>query len=130
MQVRGVLVVAPLGVISLAWLLRTYLIEMAKANVVREKRAAVAQSLLKFITSPQFKNPIEDVIRLSTELQDMITQEFKDHYRGWQKRWTYYNRIQWDSTQVGANIELVLQNKAPRPILYRKAPPLQLPRPN
>ena len=48
---------------------------MARANVVREKRAQVAQKLLRYITSPQFKNPIDEVTRTAGELKQMVVAE-------------------------------------------------------
>jgi hypothetical protein len=126
-EMNGVLVVAPLGVIPLVRLLRSHIIEIVRANIVREKRALVAQKLLKYITSPQFRNPIEEVTRTAGELQEMIWQEWKDHKRVWEKRRNYYQRIRWDSTQVEANVTLVLQGKEPKAIVHQKSTPLQLP---
>lgn len=79
------------------------------------------------VHSPQFRNPIEEVARTATELQGMIVQEWKDHKRVWEKRWNHYQRIQWDSSQIEANITLVLQGKEPRAAIHPKATPLQLP---
>jgi len=107
--------------------LREHIVEVAKANVVRERRALVAQKLLRYITSPQFRNPIEEVTRAAGDLQEMIVEEFKDHRRVWQKRLNYYRRIEWDSSQVDANIALVLQGKEPKAIVHPKSAPLQLP---
>lgn len=128
-QVAGVLIVAPLGVIHLTALLRTHLIEIVKANVVREKRAQVGQKLLKYITSPQFRNPIEEIVQTSSDLQEMILEEARDHQRIWQRRWNHYQRIQWDSTQIGSNINLVLHGKEPKSLTQPKSVPLQLPAP-
>jgi hypothetical protein len=126
-EVNGVLVVAPLGVIPLAHLLRDHIIEMVKANIMGEKRAVVAHKLLKYITSPQFRNPIQEVTRTATELQQMIVQEWKDHKRIWEKRWNHYQLIHWDSSQIAVNVSLVLQGKEPKSVIQPKAAPLQLP---
>ncbi|MCK4251896.1 DUF2130 domain-containing protein [candidate division WOR-3 bacterium] len=99
-QMNGVLVVAPLGVVALASLLRRYLIEMMKAKVKKAKRAKIARQLMEYITSPQFKNPIEEVIQISSELQSMVQDEAKDHFRVWRKRWLRYQKIEWDSSQI------------------------------
>lgn len=85
-EANGVLIVSPLAAIPLASLLRAHLIEMLRGKVTKEKRAIIAQQLMKHITSPQFKNPIEKIVHLSTELQDMIKTEAKDHFRIWKKR--------------------------------------------
>ena len=127
--IDGVLVVSPLGSIPLARLLRTHLIEMLRMKITKQKRAKIAQELMKHITSPQFKNPIEEVITISAELQAMIKQEARDHIRVWRKRWDHYETIKWDSSQVQDNIRLVLHGKAPRTIGKPKVSPLQLPSP-
>lgn len=126
-QMDNVLVVSPLGAIPLAALLRALLIEMLRARVTKEKRAAIAQELMKYITSPQFKNPIEEVIQLTSELEEMIKDEAREHSKMWQKRWDHYQTIHWDSAQIDSNLQLVLHGKEPKPIEHLKALPLQLP---
>jgi hypothetical protein len=63
--VSGVLVVAPAGTVALAGLLRNHLIGMLRAGIEKKRRAKVANQLLKFIKSPEFRNPIEEVVRKS-----------------------------------------------------------------
>ena len=122
----GVLIVSPLGVVPLVCLLRTHLIEMLKAKISKEKRAEIAQHLLKYVTSPQFKNPIEEIITRTGELADLMKEEAKDHVRMWENRWEHYQRIKWDSSQVQDNLQLVLHGKEPLPLAYPKPEPLRL----
>jgi hypothetical protein len=117
MEMGGVLVVAPLGAIPLAHLLRANLVEMLRSKITKAQRAKIAQSLLKYITSPQLKNPIEEVINLSGELQEMVQEEFDHHVRVWNKRLQHYDRIHWDSSQIRANLQRILHGKEPKHIL-------------
>ncbi|MGA8220555.1 MAG: DUF2130 domain-containing protein [Candidatus Acidiferrales bacterium] len=126
MEWDGVLVVAPLGVIPLAALLRANLIEMLRAKITTEQRAKIAQRVLKYITSPQLKNPIEEVIQLSTQLQNMVKDEYDDHVDTWKKRLRHYSRIQWDTTQIQVNFQRILHGKEPKHVLPPK-PQLLLP---
>ncbi len=126
-QLNGVLIVSPLGAIPLASLLRLHLIEMLRAKITREKRALIARRLLKYITSPQFRNPIEEIVQTASELQDVLKDEMRDHRRVWEKRWRRYQVIRWDGTQVQGNLHLVLHGKEPKPIGPLRAEPLQLP---
>ena len=128
-QMGGVLVISPLGVIPLASLLRGHLIEMLRTKITKEERTAIAQQLMEYITSPQFKNPIVEVVQLSSSLQDMIKEEAKEHFRIWKKRWSHYQTIQWDSSQIQNNLQLVLHGKKPEPIAHPKITPLTLPAP-
>lgn len=125
-QIDTVLIVSPLGVIALAMLLRQNLIEMFKAAVTKEQRAIIANRLMQFITSPQFKNPIDEVIEISKKLQAQVQEEATDHYKIWKKRWDCYQTITWDSSQINANLELVLQGKKPEVGKLPKIVPLQI----
>lgn len=126
-QMSGVLVISPLGVVPLASLLRAHLIEMIKAKITKDKRAIIAQSLMRYITSPQFKNPIEEVIEVAAELQEMLKEEAKDHFRLWRKRWDRYQTIHWDNAQIQSNLERVLHGKEPKTLLPVKTTRLELP---
>jgi hypothetical protein len=126
MEMNGGLVVAPLGVIPLATLLRANLIEMLRAKITTEQRAKIAQRLLKYITSPQLRNPIEEVIQLSTQLQSMVKDEYHDHVEVWKKRLRHYEKIHWDTTQVRVNFQRILHGKEPKHLLAPK-PQLSLP---
>jgi hypothetical protein len=128
-QVGTILIVSPLGVIPLVKLLRAYLIDMLRAKISVKQRVQIANSLLKYITSPEFKNPIDENIQMASELQDMIKQEFKDHWRTWQKRWEHYQKITWNDKEIQKSIQLVLHNKPILPTGKRNISPLALPAP-
>lgn len=121
----GVLIVSPLGVVPLVTLLRNHLIEMLKAKITKEKRTEIALQLLNHITSPQFKNPIEEIISRTSQLAHMIRDEAKQHMKLWQSRWDHYQRIRWDSTMIQNNLQLVLHGKEPEPLTYPKAVPIR-----
>lgn len=126
-ELNGVIIVAPLGTIPLAALLRLHLIEMLQAKIEKRERAKVADKMVRYITSAQFKNPIEEIIKVSSELKGMIQDEAKDHYRIWKRRWEHYQTISWDSSQIQSNVRLVLHGKEPSTILRKERIPLQLP---
>lgn len=125
-QIDGVLICGPLCAIPLAELLRLHLVEMARANVTRRKRAQVAQQLLEFIASPSFKNVIEDAVQVALKLEGMITKEAESHQRVWDERLNLYRRIQWDVAQIQANVASVMQGKEPQPIPRLKRSQFQL----
>lgn len=122
---RGVLIVSPLGAIALASLLREQLIEMQRSNVAIERRAAIAQELVKFVVSPDFKNPIEEIVRVAGQLQDILKDEVKAHQRTWRKRWEHYQVVQWDGSSIQASLQAVLHGEKPK-LLPRRGAPLQL----
>jgi hypothetical protein len=129
MQADGVFIVSPLGVVSLAGLLRQHLIEMLKLEISKEERAIIAQRLVGYIASPQFKNPLEEVVRRATGLQEMLRREVRGHFGLWKRRWEHYQVIQWDGTRIQQNLQLVMHGQEPKPIDRPRAAPLQLPMP-
>lgn len=129
-QMDGVSVVSPLAVLALVSLLRDHLIEMAHLKVTKERRAVLAQRLMQYIDSRQFKNPIEEVVRRTSRLRDMVKKEAHDHWHTWKERWTHYEIINWNTSQIQNNLRLVMQGGEPKSIARRKATPLQLPAPN
>lgn len=126
-QMAGVIVVSPLGAVPLAALLRAHVIEMMRARIAKGKRARIADQLVQYITSPQFRNPIEEVVQLTSELQEMISEEAKQHFKTWKRRWEHYQTIQWDTSQVQQNVRLVLHGRRPQPLAAPKVPRLLLP---
>ncbi len=126
-RLGGVLVVSPLATIPLAHLLRAHLLEMLKAKIGKERRALIAQQLVRFVAGPQFRNPIQEVIQISTDLQDMVKDEAKAHFRTWQKRWQHYQTINWDTTQIQKNVQTVLHGKKPMLLQQPRGAKLALP---
>lgn len=123
----GVLVVSPLGAIPLVALLREHMFELIRARIGRESRARIADELVRHIASPQFRNPIEEIVQIAGELQEMVKGEARQHFKIWKKRWHHYQTIQWDTSQVQTNIRLVLHGKAPQALSAAKVSQLLLP---
>lgn len=128
-QMYGVSVVSPLAVIPLASLLREHLIEMARLKITREKRAVLAQRLMQYIDSPQFRNPLEEVVQRISRLKDMIKREYSDHMHTWKERLLHYETIYWNTSHIRGNLRLVMHGEQPKSLSQHKAPLLQLPAP-
>ncbi len=123
----GVVIVGPLGVIPLAALLRQYLIRLFHARLTGAERAKAAEELVRYVTGPQFRNPIEDMMARARELRGALQIEVKQHMKMWNDRWESYQSIEWDASQIDANVQLVLKGAAPQPLMQPKATPLPLP---
>lgn len=128
-QYDGVLAVAPLGVVSLAHLLRTHLIELLRAGITRAKRAIVARQLLDYITSPQFKGPIREAVERVEDLERIMVEEVHDHVRTWKRRAEHYVNIKWSSEQIRASVAAVLGGQKPKVLPRTRPTPLALPAP-
>src|SRR2546430_5017521 len=103
-NLRGILVVSPLGVVALATLLRQVLLEMFRARIGSQRRSQIAGELLKYVTSPQFKNPIEELVQRATDFQGLLPEEMKTHPRIWPKRWGPYQTNQWKTEHLPAKL--------------------------
>jgi hypothetical protein len=122
----GVVIVSPLGVLPLAALLRETLVQLARARVTGAERSKAAEEVIRYITGPQFRNPLEDMIKRAGTLQDQLQDEVKQHAKVWNERWTSYQSIAWDAAQIESNVQLVLQGSPPRPLGQPKVVPLRL----
>lgn len=128
-EIGGVLVVSPLGVLALASLLREQLKTLHRARLSQSERQRAAQKLLTFISSPDFRNPIETVIHTTEGLGKMVLDEAKQHHKTWRVRLEKYQRINWDSRFVQRNVQLVLQGKNAEHHAVPKLARLMLPAP-
>jgi hypothetical protein len=124
---QGIFIVAPTGALALAALLRMHLIEMLRSKLSKEQRANVARMLVKYINSPMFRNPIMEVVKSSSDLQNLIKSEAKAHLKIWQKRWTYYKTISWNVNEVRRNLEMIRWGKEPKEVGPLVEEPLKLP---
>lgn len=125
-QMDGVLVVCPLAVVHICCLLRAHLIEMTRAKLDRVTRAAIAQKLMTYITGTEFTNYIERMVRFSTELQETLETEIKEHLRGWERRQNYYQTINRETNQMQGNLNLVLHGREPKLIEAPKQAPMPI----
>lgn len=125
--VKDVLITTPLAVIPIVKLLRQYLIEMLKAEIPAQKRAKIAQQLLVYIKSPEYRNPIEEIAREAEEVQEELRGEIKSHFILWKRRAEIYNNIRWDVQSIHNNVQRILQGKEIKPLNKPKPKPLQLP---
>jgi len=124
----GVVIISPAGVIPMAGLLRNHLIEMFRAGVEKKRRTKIANQLLKFIKSPEFKNPIEEVVRTAEGLKEGIEEEYRWHVNDWKKRLTAYAKIRWDGLAIQENLRQVLRGETPKHLIQpREKPALPAP---
>jgi hypothetical protein len=122
-----VVIVSPLGVIALASLLRTYLLEMERARVERQHRNKVALRLLDFVTDNTFRRPLEQVITTAKSLLNEMDSEMHEHVRDWQRRLEHYTTIGFEVEMIRENVALVLNGKDARKVVTPPRPRLMLP---
>jgi hypothetical protein len=123
----GIPIVAPQGVVPLVTILRDHLVQMHHANLAKDQREIVAKKIVAFLSGPQFKNRLENLIQVAKDLQNMVKAEAKSHMKNWETRWAHYQNVLWNSGQITADIALLFQGKdAPQRQQPRLPPPLLL----
>ena len=120
---QGVVIVAPACVVSIAGLLRLHLREIFRAGIEKRQRARVANQLLKFIKSPEFKNPMEELVRVAENLKEGVADEYRWHLADWKKRLTSYERIRWDGYAVQDNLRRVFHGEPPKQMIQPRSIP-------
>ena len=116
-EVDGVLIVSPACVVHIAGLLRLHLVEMLRSGIGKEQRAKIADQLLKFIKSPEFKNPLEEVVRTAEALKEGVEREYKWHVDDWKRRLTAYEHIRWDGFAVQENLRRGFHGEKPKQMI-------------
>ena len=86
----------------------------------KKRRTKIANQLLKFIKSPEFRNPIDEVVHTAENLKEGIKEEFRWHMNDWEKRWNAYGRIRWDGLVVQENLRRVFRGEAPKQLAEPK----------
>jgi hypothetical protein len=95
---------------------------MLRAGIEKEKRAKIANQLLRFIKSSGFNNPIEEVVTIAGDLEDGVKKEFDWHMNDWKRRVTAYRRIKWDGSAIQENLRRVLHGGKPKHLDQPKVP--------
>ncbi len=122
-----VLVVAPLAVVALAHVVRAQLIEIARASLSRSERERVALAALDFLTSPVFSGPLHEALSRTRRAQELLKKEYSDHVRVWRERWSLYQTIDLDLTNITSNIGRVREGAKPHALERTRPTPLLLP---
>ena len=122
-----VLVVAPLAVVALAHVVRAQLIEIARAQLSRAERNRVALAALDYLTSPVFSGPLHEALSKTRRAQELLKKEYDDHVRVWSERWSLYQTIDLDLTNIASNTGRVREGAKPHALDRAKPAPLLLP---
>lgn len=118
-----------MGAIGLAELCRDHLIEMAKAKLDQKRRLEIAGKLLDYITSPEYRIPLEEVTQKAGRAREVLMKEVKYHMRVWAERNELYQSIGWDASFLQDSIGRVLNGDKPLTLTRNRPKPLLLPGP-
>lgn len=106
---ENVIVIDPLGLLDIANLLRSSLIDIYKMKLTREEAKEKGIKVLRYMQSGEFKNNMIDNIEKSRGAYELLMKEVKDHKRDWVERIKLYKSIHENTQKVRKSIgEIVI----------------------
>jgi len=97
---RDIIVIDPLGLLDLAVLLRTSIVDMAHLKLTQAKMNEKGKQILNYMQTGEFKASMLKAIEKSEEAYQLMKNEIDQHKNTWQKRFEIYSTIH-------ANVQLV-----------------------
>jgi len=105
----GVFVVAPAQVIHIAWVLRETLIGIHRARLFGEARDSKSQRLHEYLTSTEFHETFDALLRNSKTLQKLLRVEQDWHRKEWARRQVIYSEIDGNGMAVREQIAAIIE---------------------
>ncbi len=90
---RSVMVVHATGVLSLAAVVRSHIIQIAEMKLGRLERNKAIRATLDYIEGAEFTNSLDRIIHESIGLIEDLKKEFKEHVSRWWKRQGSYRMM-------------------------------------
>jgi hypothetical protein len=108
---RGVMVVHPAGVLSLASVLRSQVVRIAEMKLGQQQRNKAIRLTLDYLQGSEFANSMDAVIQESVSLYEDLINEMKKHKDAWKKRYNSYQRIHEQASTVKSNTKALLSGQ-------------------
>jgi hypothetical protein len=108
---KGVMVVHPLGVLSLASVLRTQIIRIAEMKLGQQQRSKAIKLTLDYLEGPEFANSMDAVIQESLGLYKELMDEIDKHKAVWKRRYSSYSKICEQASTVKSTTEALLSGE-------------------
>lgn len=97
---NDIVVIDPLGLLDIAFLLRSAIVEMAHLKITQAKMGEIGKRILKYMQSGEFRANMVNTVEKAEEAYSLMINEINDHKKSWQKRFEIYSTIH-------ANVQLV-----------------------
>jgi hypothetical protein len=108
---KGVMVVHPAGVLSLAGVLRVQMIRIAEMKLGQVQRSKAAKLTLEYLEGPEFANSMDAVIEESLVLRKELMDEIEKHKAVWKRRYSSYSRIWEQASTVKSTTQALLSGE-------------------
>jgi len=101
---RNVIVIDPLGLLDVAFLLRSMLIDIHKMKLTKKEAKEKGLQILRYMQSGDFRNNMLDTIDKSRQAHELLVREVKDHNKAWVERIKLYSTIHNNTQNVRKSI--------------------------
>jgi hypothetical protein len=108
---RGVMVVHPAGVLSLASVLRSQVIRIAEMKLGQLQRSKAIRLTLDYLEGPEFANSMDAVIQEGVALYKDLMDEIEKHKAVWKRRYGSYKKICQEASTVKSTTEALLSGE-------------------
>ncbi len=109
---RGVMVVHATGVLSLATVVRTHIVQISEMKLGRLQRDKAIRTTLDYLEGAEFANSLSRIIQESISLAEDLMKEVKDHVTRWKKRHGSYRRVFEEAFTVKATSKALLSGES------------------
>ncbi|MEK7160038.1 MAG: hypothetical protein AAB702_00980 [Patescibacteria group bacterium] len=106
-----VIIIDPLGLLDLAYLLRTTLIEMNKMKLTKEEAKQKGIEVLRYMQAGDFKAYMVGNIEQTKKAYDLLIKEIGNHKKDWEERLGIYYTIHQNTQKVRGAIGEILTGK-------------------
>jgi len=105
---KGILVVAPHLAQVVASILREMIVELARARLPEEDRAAKTWEVFRYLQSDEFKSAVETIGDRVRELRVLLEREKSQHHGWWEKREQHYTTVARQTSGVENRVREIL----------------------
>lgn len=107
-----IIVIDPLGLLDLAFLLRSSIVEMHNLKLTNDQLKAKGQEILKYMQSGEFKAYMMDAMTKAEDAYKIMINEIRSHKQNWEGRYKLYFAIHNDIQRVRLEIgQIITGNK-------------------
>lgn len=97
---NSIIVINPLGLLDIALLLRSTLIQLSEMKLTKEKTEQKGQEILRYMQTGEFKKYMIDNVEKSKNAYNLLIQEVKSHKKNWEERLKIYFTIHQNTQTV------------------------------
>lgn len=122
---KGVMVVHPSGVLSLAAVLRDQIIRIAGMKLGQQQREKAVKLILEYLEGPEFANSMDKIIQESISVYEALKDEIRKHINIWKQRYASYRSIYEEASTVKTTSKSLLSGE-PKRIKVEPMPAMEL----